>query len=297
MTQSQGWGVSPEQASAHRGLIRQVWDLPALLMEDTQHECEVKFCPYCHCFHQWSFLPTLLALYNMNQESKRCLSIWRNINSFLAAGQQSWSKMSLVIGSVKGRWWRSTERLTDVLPAFVPFFMWYCWFLLFFTAMKRASDWRENGTSFMLQATIRRRGMPAVQNWASKQWRILVFPTCYRGTVMPDTRKLHFRYSQAQHAWCNAHLLRELQALWEVYEQWWAKDLMDFSLEMKQEVEQAGRCLSSERNRQYERMYERLLYQQGKGHDEARKLHRWLQEYLAEVLRFPHDPDVPFDNN
>ncbi|MEC5186632.1 hypothetical protein GGQ77_000363 [Geobacillus thermodenitrificans] len=72
---------------------------------------------------------------------------------------------------------------------------------------------------------------------------------------------------------------------------------MDFSLEMKQEVEQAGRCLSSERNRQYERMYERLLYQQGKGHDEARKLHRWLQECLAEVLRFPHDPDVPFDNN
>ncbi|MGJ3223605.1 hypothetical protein [Geobacillus thermoleovorans] len=79
-------------------------------------------------------------------------------------------------------------------------------------------------------------------------------------------------------------------------------------LEMKQEVEQAGGCLATERVRQYEKMYERLLrygatyqiflLQKGSsrtGREEARKLLYRLQVYQAEVLRFFRDPNVPFD--
>ena len=52
---------------------------------------------------------------------------------------------------------------------------------------------------------------------------------------MHDCYKFYFGYDQCLHAICNQHLLRELQFLWEVQNQAWAKELSDKVISLQAE--------------------------------------------------------------
>ena len=117
------------------------------------------------------------------------------------------------------------------------------------------------------------------------------------------------------HALCNAHHLRELVFLAETTGQAWPQQMIDLLCAAKTEADQARQvpsALSEKRLRHYRRRYEAILAAGERLNPEAKRKARRrgrvkqsaaanllgrLRRYTDEVLRFLHDPRVPFDNN
>lgn len=137
----------------------------------------------------------------------------------------------------------------------------------------------------------------------------------FKGTSVHDGWRSYALYGCA-HALCNAHHLRELRFLVERYQQGWAEQMMTLLVTMKAAVEQAkaqGQTqLSAEAITQLETQYQDLIetgmklnpanppLANSRGRPKqtpARNLLERLDTHQAEVLRFIHDFQVPFDNN
>ena len=138
----------------------------------------------------------------------------------------------------------------------------------------------------------------------------------FEGRAMHDHWHSYLQFETCQHAFCNAHHLRELQFITDQYEQVWARDLADLLRAIKKEVEAAlpeWGSLPPERIAYYEQRYDEIL-QQGyttnpppeqpppvkrgrKKQSPPRNLLDRLSRHKAETLAFMHDFRVPFDNN
>jgi transposase len=138
----------------------------------------------------------------------------------------------------------------------------------------------------------------------------------FRGRAMHDHWSPYLKFESCQHAFCNAHHLRELRFVVEQYDQTWARDMAHLLLDIKVEVEAAPpdqNSLSLDRIADYEQRFDNLLRQgfeanpppdppptgkRGrKKQSPARNLLDRLQHHKAETLAFMHDFRVPFDNN
>lgn len=139
----------------------------------------------------------------------------------------------------------------------------------------------------------------------------------FGGRAVHDFWESYLKYA-CLHAFCNAHLLRELTFLWEQQEQCWAADMIDHLLEIKDTVDaakQAGEStLSPQRLAALHRRYYDIVLE---GYDEnplpkrppakrrrgrrkqskARNLLDRFRDYSGEILAFMYDFAVPFDNN
>jgi transposase len=137
----------------------------------------------------------------------------------------------------------------------------------------------------------------------------------FKGTAVHDHWSSYFKYD-CTHSLCNSHHLRELQFVYEQYEQKWAQKMMSFLCELKCEVEKAGsegKLLENHRMKYYENRYKRILregFHANPPPEPERKKKRGrkkkgkvlcllerLRDYRKEVLAFMYDLDVPFDNN
>lgn len=137
----------------------------------------------------------------------------------------------------------------------------------------------------------------------------------FEGTSVHDGWRSYASYDCA-HALCNAHHLRELRFLVERYQQKWADEMMTLLVSMKIAVEQAqaqGQTqLSTHEMTQFEQQYRDLIatglklnlphppVANSRGRPKqtpARNLLERLDTHQAQVLRFIHDFQVPFDNN
>lgn len=135
-------------------------------------------------------------------------------------------------------------------------------------------------------------------------------------TCVHDDWKPYYAYSEAAHAACNAHHLRELTFLQEQYPQDWEAQMAQLLLKIKQTVEAAiaeGRvCLTDVQIANFERQYMTLIEQglalnplperppgkRGKTKQTPPKnLLDRLQSHKRAVLAFMYDFKVPFDNN
>ena len=129
----------------------------------------------------------------------------------------------------------------------------------------------------------------------------------FHGVSVHDCFKNYFNYSCA-HAFCNAHLLRELTFIVEHHEQLWAQSLIDLLLEIKDKVERERRVsiqLPDSVLGEFETKHEFILE---KGfevnpppvtHKKPLPLNLLLRlhKYKKEFLGFMYDFGVPFDNN
>jgi transposase len=148
----------------------------------------------------------------------------------------------------------------------------------------------------------------------------------FQGVCVRDGWMAYDEYRQAQHALCGVHLLRELVYVEEVAaeQQQWTRPLAKLLLDIKAEVGRAkgrgGTKLSDEQLDKFTARYDRLVRRAArlnpppvaekaealskryhvvrvKRRDPARPLIYRLQTKRDQVLRFMTDFRVPFDNN
>lgn len=125
--------------------------------------------------------------------------------------------------------------------------------------------------------------------------------------VVHDCWPTYFHLDQANHAVCNAHILRELQALIEQKSQW-APQMHAFLLEMYAKTRQ-GTGIYTQWRRAYSR-YDAILKsalknepppsinKRGKpGKSKGRNLAERMVAYKEYILAFIRRPEVPFTNN
>jgi len=138
----------------------------------------------------------------------------------------------------------------------------------------------------------------------------------FKGRAIHDFWKPYFKYD-CNHGLCNAHHLRELIFLTEQHDQRWAKDMIDCLLDIKKAVDEAkgsSDTVFKKQIQKFEQRYQNILDQ---GYHEnplpkrestkkkrgrrkkskARNLLERLDEHRKQVLAFMYDFNVPFDNN
>jgi transposase len=138
----------------------------------------------------------------------------------------------------------------------------------------------------------------------------------FTGVAVHDHWQAYFAFDHCAHALCNAHHLRELHFIHEQYHQAWAQALAQLLCEIYHTVEQARphqTTLTATQLAHFEHRYDQLITQglaanpppdpppkkqRGRLRQSPPKnLLDRLHRHKAQVLAFMHDFDIPFDNN
>jgi transposase len=138
----------------------------------------------------------------------------------------------------------------------------------------------------------------------------------FRGRAIHDHWLPYFAFTDCRHALCNAHHLRELLLVVEQYAQPWAEEMIHLLLDIKAEVDLAPAAqwaLPPDRLAHFEQQYDACVEhglaanplptdpptkKRGrKKQTPPRNLLDRLQHYKAQVLAFMYDFRVPFNNN
>mgnify|MGYP001826373452 CR=1 FL=1 len=136
-----------------------------------------------------------------------------------------------------------------------------------------------------------------------------------QGVVVHDFWKSYQSFDQCSHAYCNAHLLRELVFIYEQYEQSWAMEMIQLLVAIKNEVDaqlDTANSLPAESLRFFADRYDQLVNQGLEMNPTPNKLPNRrgrvkqskpknlldrLHEHQSEILSFMYDFRIPFDNN
>jgi transposase len=137
----------------------------------------------------------------------------------------------------------------------------------------------------------------------------------YKGILVHDHWTPYNAYTNITHSYCNAHILRELQAEIDKNDKSWAKEMQKLLKEANKSVrtqkEEGKSSLSQELKEKIVKNYEKLTKEALKTYPppkESKKRGRPKQEkgknlldrlirYQEETLRFIYDFRVPFTNN
>jgi transposase len=295
---------------------RQVFDLPPLRFEVTEHQAEVKSCPGCGCSAKGKFpaevtQPTqygpgmkALAVYLSNYQM---LPLARLCELFADLTGQAPSE-SLILAACETVAGKIVPPLAAIREQLIASPVVHC----DETGMrvKGRLRWLHSVSTRRLTfyATHPKRGQEAMR-------AIGILPQ-FRGRAVHDALASYFQFEQCAHALCNVHHLRELKFMEENYPQAWVAPMADLLLDIKDEVEAAPpgwTSLPQERLAHYERRYEALLQcgfaanppppemsPKKRGRKKQlppKNLLDRLSKYRNETLAFMRDFRVPFDNN
>lgn len=298
---------------------RQVFDLPPVRIEVTEHQAEIKRCPHCGAVTRADFPEHVTQPVQYGAEIKAQMvylnqyqmipleRVSETLSEFYGQGVSEGTIVEAcqeVATQVQGVNAAIRAHLTNQESV--------VHFDETGTMVESKLHWLHSASTERLTwyAVHERRGQPAMD-------AMKILPTL-QGRAMHDGWKSYFAYPCA-HALCNGHHLRELKFLQERYPQAWEKSLVDLLLEIKRAVEKAalaGRTgLSLARRTAFEVRYDTLI-QQGylanplpiRSDDRPGKrgpikqppplnLLDRLRDHKTAVLAFMYDFKVPFDNN
>ncbi|MBE2930814.1 IS66 family transposase [Anoxybacillus flavithermus] len=299
----QGCGASLREVKPFKVDIRQVFDVPPVPIEVTQHEREVKSCPHCRCVQQAEFPahvtnhvqygPRLTALV-VYLHHIQLIPYKRLSDTIEALYQHSISTGTLANMVKRGR--EALESNMDIIE----------------DALLESNILHVDETSLRINGKLAWVHVACTSRYtylASHASRgkkatdeIGILPQ-YKGTMMHDGFGTYPKYTHATHALCHAHHLRELKGFIEQGHTW-AMRMTTFLLAAKQAVEAHHGALSEEEARRWERVYDRILERAQHRLEtmtplpkKALAFVRRLQKRKEEALRFLREVHVPFDNN
>jgi len=297
---------------------RQVFDIPPVKLEVTEHQSEVKICPGCHTVNRGSF-PA--GVTKSVQYGDRVKSLAVYLNQYQLIPYQRVTEMfedlfgqSISQGTLLNaietsyRNLESTEHWIKrtILNASTVHFDEtgiYC-------STKRLwlhAASTEAFTNYFPHSKRGRAGMDAAG----------ILPD-YKGVAVHDHWKPYNSYQQCAHAFCNAHHLRELTRAYEQDGACWAKEIKELLVEIKGQVDKAKeagkQALETSLIDAYHQRYRNILTEALKTYlsaggvrdkpkrgkkkqSKGKNLLDRLIEYQTETLRFMEDFRVPFDNN
>lgn len=298
---------------------RQVFELPKVQMQVTEHQAQVKCCPGCGKETRAEFpngvtqavqygVEAKAQMVYLNQEQhiplKRTCDVFEEFyghrpaeGTIYAAGAEAAQKVLVTNEVIK-------EHLT-LHEAVIG---------------NDETGMRIDGKLYWLHTTC----TPLLTYYAyhSKRGKVAmdainILPR-YKGRVVHDDLPSYFQYNFG-HALCNAHHLRVLLFLQERYPQKWIEPLITLLLKIKQKVEMAQKegqpRLSKRQETVFSTQYDQLIQQGLRANPTspttdrrvgqrgrlkqrpARNLLLRLKEHKAAVLAFMFDFKVPFDNN
>ncbi len=123
----------------------------------------------------------------------------------------------------------------------------------------------------------------------------------YKGNLVHDRFSPYFSYA-CNHSLCNAHILRELHYLWESKELKWARDLIHLLAGVHHKINQ-GKKYSTQQYKRTLENFETLIAPTIKNYNslytktKEERLAFALEKHKPLFLKFIKEKDVPFDNN
>lgn len=294
---------------------RQVFDIPKIIPEVTEHQTEVKVCPCCNNETESEFPPEVsgrvqygnrikaFSLYLNNYQLlpykrisdmlEELIGIRFNESTLYTANQELYEKLELSEAAIKELILHEKILNADETGFYVSKLR--QWLHLYSTKDLTYYGFHE------------KRGQEAMD-------AIGILPN-YNGRLVHDFWKSYFSYGTV-HSLCNAHHLRELNFVSELEKAEWSKEMKELLLDIKKEVDGAkGRNekgLSTLTLLNFEEKYESILEDGAKFYPEpeitekkrgrkkqakGKNLLDRLRDYREETLGFMYNFEIPFDNN
>jgi transposase len=293
---------------------RQVFDLPPLELECTEHRAEIKECPCCQGTGTAAFPAEISAPVQYGKNFRALLTYLYDAQvgaskriSQMAEEMFGYPVSEGTLQSARREQYQALEpfeeRLLEILPkapllhadeTSVPINKAKHWVHVICTSLL---------TFLSLQPGRGKKDIEAIG----------IIPQ-FTGWLMHDFLSAYLAFERCLHTFCKSHLLRELVFLYEQHQQQWAKDLYDLFLEMLQcmkDCKSRAAPLSQKEFSQWQKQYAEILragrqrnpltaaqcaQKRPKQSKEQNLLNR-LEGYDDCILAFLWEMDLPFTNN
>lgn len=309
--------ASLEQVEACGVEKRQVFDLPVVRLEVTEHQVEIKTCPQCLTANKAEFPIGVTQPVQYGVEIKaqavyfnqyHHIPLERTCEILDELYDSPFSEATLV------------ESCEQVAEAVTPVDEQAKEYLIYTEEVVHVDETGGRVEGKLRWMHVSSTEMLTHLEMHDKRGRLAhddigILPERTRW-VMHDGYRSYEQYPHARHALCNAHHLRELIFIHENYPQPWAEEMLKLLLEIKQVVEYTQQnhlaALSPDQIGDFENRYGELVGQ-GLGanppdppvprkrgrvkQSPARNLVDHLLKQQRAVLAFMYDFKVPFDNN
>jgi transposase len=298
---------------------RQVFDLPQVQMQVTEHRAEIKSCARCgkethatfphevsHAVQYGSEIKAQMVYLNTEQHlplERTCDLLDEFYNHRLSEG-------TIVTACAEAA--QKVEKSNQAVKEHLVEQEKVAHFDETGMVVNGVLHWLHTASTSLLTyyAMHPKRGSAAINE-------INILPR-FQGRAVHDDLASYFQY-EVEHALCNAHHLRTLLFLLERYPQKWVQDLLELLLKIKAKVEAVKRkaetALSVRQTNAFSQAYDELVKKGLRANPPSKKNRRKpgqrgrlkqspahnlllrLREHKEAVLAFMYDFKVPFDNN
>ena len=290
---------------------RQVFDVPPVKIEVTEHQAEIKGCPFCGFVTEAQFPDEVTR---PAQYGSRIKGIITYLSQYQLIPYERISELlkdifgaeisTGTIYNTNRQAYEATEKSEEAIKDLLkkqP--------LLHVdetgVSCADATRWMHvvSTASLTYLGLHAKRGKEAIEDMG--------IISGYHGYLMHDFWSSYLSYD-CSHLFCNAHLLRELTAIHEDYNQKWAAQMIDLLITAKKKVDTRANRLNVKTIGMILHNYDSLV-QKGlrsnpleknitvrrgrKKKSKPRNLLERLRDYRDGILGFVHDVSIPFDNN
>src|SRR5271157_4620200 len=312
-----GCGKSLQQEKPRGYERRQVFDIPPIVVEVTEHRAQIKSCPHCGKLTVAAF-PEGVSRTTQYGTRLKAFAVYLKNYGFLSYDRTAQAfadlfAIPLSVGTLASIDRRCGQRVEGVVEQIRQKLIHanVVHFDETGLSINGKLHWLHGaGTQdFTYYYPHQRRGRAATD-------QIGILPRL-KGNAVHDNWQPYMKYD-CSHSLCNAHHIRELTSVYEQGGQPWAQWMIGFLIESKQVVEQAKKAgkkrLAPCDIREYQNRYEAIIASGMKANppphradspatrgrikrSKAGNLLERLERLRQETLRYMTDFRVPFDNN